>query len=116
MLDRRSGLDDQIEKVTTELDNLATKRDELESQLASRLRAHPEFQTLSEQALAAETELKRNELRVAEMRDEVAEKLPAYEKSKLFKYLHRRGYGTAEYKGKGLTKQLDGWVALMLRE
>jgi chromosome segregation ATPase len=115
MLDRRSGLDDQIEKVTGELDNLATKRDELENQLASRLRAQPEFQTLSEQALAAETELKRNELRVAEMRDEVAEKLPAYEKSKLFKYLHKRGYGTPEYNGKGLTKQLDGWVARIVK-
>lgn len=111
MLDRRSALDDQIEKITAELDDLATKRDGLEQQLAAKLRADPEFQELSKQALAAETELKRNELRVAEMREEVAEKLPAYENSKLFKYLHKRGYGTPEYKGRGLAKQLDGWVA-----
>ena len=114
-LDRRADLDQQIEQVTEKLDKLANRRDELEQQLAQRLREHAEFEPLSQQTLAAETELKRNELRVAEMRDEVAEKLPAYEKSRLFQYLYRRGYGTAEYRGKGWTQQLDRWVAKIVK-
>lgn len=110
-LDSSAKLERQLETLTDELNELAAKRDELERLLADRLRSEAEFQQLSEEALAAESELKRNELRVAEMREEVAEKLPAYEKSKLFKYLHRRGYGTHQYRGSGLTKRLDGWVA-----
>lgn len=114
-LDRRADLDLQIEKVTEVLDELANRRDELQQLLAQRLREHAEFEPLSQQALAAETELKQNELRVAEMREEVAEKLPAYEKSRLFTYLYKRGYGTAEYRGKGWTKQLDRWVAKIVK-
>ncbi|QDU56255.1 coiled-coil domain-containing protein [Aeoliella mucimassa] len=113
-LDRRGKLETEIDQLTHRLDELATKRDELEKVLAERLRTHSEFQTLSQQALAAETELKRNELRVAEMRDEVAAKLPAYRKSRMFQYLHRRGFGTADYRGRGLTRQLDRWVAKLV--
>jgi len=110
-LDRRSQLDAKLDQITEQLNAAAQRRDELDLQLAERLKADPQFQDLSKQALAAETELKRNEERVAEMREEVAEKLPAYEKSRLFKYLHRRGFGTSEYKAKGLTRRLDRWVA-----
>ena len=49
-----------------------------------------------------------------EIKKEAAEKLPSFEKSRLFKYLHERAYGTAEYKKKGLTKSLDHWVAKMI--
>ena len=114
-LDRRGTLEAKIDELTKQLDALATKRDELEQQLAVRLKEHAQFQTLSQQALAAENELKQNELRVEEMRKEVAEKLPAYNKSKLFKYLHRRGFGTNKYAGSGLTRQLDRWVAKIVK-
>ncbi len=97
-LDRRSQLESEVETLTDRLNDLAAQRDELQLQLANRLKDHEDFQQLSEQALTAENLLKRNELRVAEMRDEVAEKLPAYEKSRLFQYLFRRGYGTSKYK------------------
>lgn len=110
-LDRRSALDAKLDNVTEQLNDVAKRRDELDLELADRLRSDPRFQELSQQALAAETELKRNEERVAEMREEVAAKLPAYEKSRLFKYLHRRGFGTPEYQAKGLTRRLDRWVA-----
>lgn len=114
-LDRRSQLESEVETLTDRLNDLAAQRDELQLQLANRLKDHEDFQQLSEQALTAENLLKRNELRVAEMRDEVAEKLPAYEKSRLFQYLFRRGYGTSKYKLRGLTKQLDGWVAKLAK-
>lgn len=110
-LDRRSQFDTQLDDITEQLNAAAQRRDELDLLLAERLKADPQFQDLSQQALAAETELKRNEQRVAEMREEVAEKLPAYEKCRLFKYLHRRGFGTPEYKAKGFTRRLDRWVA-----
>lgn len=113
-LDRRGETETRIDKLTQQLDDLADQRDQLEQQLADRLKESSDFQRLSEQALAAENELKRNELRIAEMSEEVEAKLPAYEKSKLFKYLHRRGYGTADYKAKGIAKRLDGWVAKLV--
>lgn len=114
-LDRRAGVENRIDRLTQKLDELADRRSELEQQLATRLKQSTEFQQSSEQALDAENELKRNELRIAEMRQEAQEKLPTYEKSKLFQYLYRRGYGTREYQGKGLTKSLDGWVAKLVK-
>ncbi len=114
-LDRRSQLEIEVDGLTSQLNDLAARRDELERQLAERLKQHTEFEQLSQQALVAENELKRNELRVAEMRDEVAEKLPAYENSRLFQYLYRRGYGTPHYKARGFTKQLDRWVAKLVK-
>jgi hypothetical protein len=114
-LDRRSQLEQQVDESTNRLNDLATRRNQLQQSLANRLKEHAQFQVLSGHALIAENELKRNELRVAEMREEVAEKLPAYEQSRLFQYLYRRGYGTAEYKGRGLTKRLDRWVARLVK-
>jgi len=39
------------------------------------------------------------------------EKMHPFEKERLFWYLWQRGYGTSAYKGSGLTRWLDGWVA-----
>ena len=45
---------------------------------------------------------------------EKAEKGKPYLSDPLFMYLWRRGYGTAEYGGFGLTRLLDGWVARLV--
>lgn len=113
-LDDRQQLEKQLEQITAELNALVTRREELQTQLAEQLLADAGFQQLSQQAFASEDALKRNEERVAESRKEAKEKLPAYERSSLFKYLQKRKYGTPEYACRGLTKRLDGWVARMI--
>jgi len=113
-LDRRSQLETELDQVTNRLDDWAAQRDQLEEQLAERLLANEKFQSLSAEAITAERELGRNEERIAEIREEVAEKLPAYEKSRLFQYLHRRGFGTAKYETRGLARTLDRWVAKLV--
>lgn len=104
-------LDSELQRVTEVLNEKVTRREELEKVVAERLASDADFQRLSKEALAAERELEKDEQRVADIKIEASEKLPSYEKSSLFQYLHKRGYGTAGYGKRGLTKQLDGWVA-----
>lgn len=40
-----------------------------------------------------------------------ARKAPAFESDPLFVYLWDRAWGTSEYRGRGLIRVLDGWVA-----
>lgn len=107
-------LEQQLEATTAQLNEKVKQREELEKQVAQRLEGDAEFQRLSKEALVAERALNRDEKRVEEIKEEAAEKLPSYEKSSLFQYLHKRGYGTSGYKKDGLTKRLDGWVARMI--
>lgn len=100
--------------VTDQLNRKVAQREELEKSLAERLRGSDEFNRLSQAALEAERELERNEQRVAESKDEAARKLPSYDRSKLFKYLYDRGYGTAAYRGEGFAKRMDRWVAKLI--
>lgn len=101
----------ELDRVTTTLNEKVARREELEKIVAERLESDAEFQRLSKEALTAERELNRNEQRVTDIQQEATEKLPSYEKSQLFQYLHKRGYGTSGYNKKGFTKRLDGWVA-----
>lgn len=113
-LDRRHVLQDDLSKVTEELNELVQRREELEQLLAELLTEHSRYQELSQKALASEQELQRNEQRVEESQREAAEKLPAYENSRLFKYLADRDFGTSRYKKRGLTRRLDRWVARLV--
>lgn len=110
----RARLDSELERVTTQLNDQVAKREELEKLVARRLEEDTEFQRLSKEALAAETELNRNEDRVEEIKQEAAKKLPSYEKSSLFQYLHKRGFDTPGYTKGGLTRRLDRWVASLI--
>ena len=87
---------------------------QLVAQVQAELQKDPEFPTLSEQAVAAEAALHRDEKRVAEVQAESAEKLPAYERSSLFQYLYQRGYLNSEYAARGLTRRLDRWVSSLI--
>jgi len=117
LAEHRAALERQEQQLAATTDRLNEKvaeRERLEKLLAERLHQSDEFKKLSEQALIAERELERNEQRVQESKDEAARKLPSYEKSRLFKYLHDRGYGTSAYRSKGLTKRMDRWVAKLI--
>ena len=104
-----------LEKTTDALNEKVADRERLEDIVAEKLKAHSEFQKLSKQALLAEQELQKNEDRIAEIKQEAGEKLPAYEKNRMFRYLYDRGFGTSQYKKKGLTRTLDRWVAKFVK-
>jgi chromosome segregation ATPase len=108
----------ELDQVTEKLDEKVAQREKLEAVVAERLKAHGSFPQLSEQALQAEQKLDRNEQRITEIEREADEKLPAYEQSRLFQYLHEQGYGTPGYDPQsrkwGITKRLDRWVARMI--
>lgn len=107
-------LQQQSDALTQTLSALNTRRQELEQQAAERLRGDAEFQGLSQQAITAELQLKANEERAEELQLEAAEKLPAYDRSRLFTYLHRRRFGMPEYPCRGWTRSLDRWVARLI--
>ena len=87
----------ELESTTAALNAKAQQRETLRGRLTDLLKAKPDFVALSQETLAAKENLRQNEARVAELQREAAEKLPAYEHSRLFTYLRRRRYGTAEY-------------------
>ena len=108
-------LQTDLEQTTDSLNDKVAERERLENIVAERLKALDRFQQLSKQALLAEQELQRNEERIAEIQQEASEKLPAYDKNRMFRYLYDRGFGTSEYKKKGLTRTLDRWVAKFVK-
>ncbi len=104
-----------LETTANQLDKNGSERERLEDIVAERIKAHDDFQKLSQQALEAEQELERNEQRIAEIKQEATEKLPAYDKNRMFRYLYDRGFGTSGYKKKGLTRQMDKWIAKLVK-
>jgi chromosome segregation ATPase len=104
----------ELDGVTDRLNEKVRRREELEARVADELKADPEFQRLSKAALEAEQILHRNEQRVEEIRREAAEKLPAFDASRLFRYLYDRGYATPQYRAHGLIARLDRWVARLI--
>src|SRR5436190_9294420 len=127
--DRRAKeIGDRLSRLKAAADDTRTKRDaaksaqqaavkrqaDVQSQLARTLEADAEFQELSRNALRSEAELKRDEERVTQIAHEADEKRPAYERSRLFRYLQDQRYGTPEYRARGLVRRLDRWVSRLV--
>lgn len=110
----RTQLTAELEGCTAELNELVARRAAAEADLAARLQADTEFQRLSAELAQARIQLTENERRLAEIHAEAAEKLPAYEHSQLFQYLHARRFAEPDYRGRGLTRRLDRWVANLI--
>ncbi len=104
----------QIATTEAEIKRRAGVQAELEAEVSRRLQAHAEFPTLSREAIAAEADLQHDERRVADVEANAQEKLPAYERSALFMYLHRRGFLTEGYADRGWTRRMDRWVANLI--
>ncbi|MCA9088351.1 MAG: hypothetical protein KDA90_06910 [Planctomycetaceae bacterium] len=107
-------LEGELAGVTAQLSEKVRERELLSRQLADQLAADIEFRQLSATAIAAESELSRNEQRLRELEQDAAENLPDYQQSSLFQYLLQSGYGTETYARRGLTKRLDRWVARLI--
>ncbi|MCA9079354.1 MAG: hypothetical protein KDA58_02295 [Planctomycetaceae bacterium] len=104
----------ELAQVTAELSQKVAEREELSRKVSDFLAQDATFQEASKRAIAAETELNKNEQRAEEISRDAEEKLPAYQRSSLFQYLHRCGYGTDQYTGHGLRRRLDRWLANLI--
>lgn len=92
------------------LDALLQQQQTLSEQLAKLLAGDAQFKALSDRAAEAEAALERAEASLAEIEHDATQKLPAYEKSKLFMYLWKRGLATPRYTARGFTRRMDRWV------
>ena len=101
----------EVDAVTGQLNEKVAVRERLEAAVAAALKENADFQERSKLALEAEQRLHRDETRVEELARESAEKLPPYRRSRLFRYLHGRGYGTPAYQPSGWVRSLDRRVA-----
>ncbi|QEG39802.1 coiled-coil domain-containing protein [Roseimaritima ulvae] len=111
---RQLELETSLEAVDKRLDEAQQRMQELSQQLTAQLAADESFSQLAEKAGAAEAALERAEGRLAEVKQDAEQKLPAYEQSSLFQYLYERGLGTEAYRSRGFTRRMDRWVGKLI--
>ena len=108
---RRQTLDAELVDLNQSLDQAMDRQAEMSDQVERALRDDASFAELSDRAAKAELALERAEQNLAEIEQDAARKLPAYEESTLFQYLHRRKFGTPEYSHRGFTRRMDRRLA-----
>lgn len=104
----RADLADQRQALATEID---AKLADVEA----RLKDDSTYRGLVRAFEDADAIADRADQKLAVAIDERVEKSAAYLDDPLFSYLWRRGFGTTAYKGGGLSKVLDGWVAKLCK-
>ncbi|ASP33485.1 hypothetical protein [Labrenzia sp. VG12] len=133
LLDKRSAdykvLTDQLRQCESERSQLQKKRgeldagrdaaenqmDELMDAVDSRLEKDAGYQDQRERTDAALATAEAAASKAATSEQDRQQKGKAYEADPLFIYLWQRGYGTPDYKRRGLVRSLDGWVAGLIR-
>ena len=108
---RRQQLDQKLIETNDVFDKARAEQDRIAAKVERELRENDRFSELSDRAAMAEAALERAEANLQEIDQESARKLPAYDQSSLFRYLYDRGYGTDQYTHKGLTRNMDRWLA-----
>ena len=102
---------DKLNEITARLDQALERQDELVDEVEKALRNDSDFVTLSDRAALAEVALERAEANLNEIEQDAARKLPAYDQSKLFRYLYDQKFGTSEYPKRGFTRRMDRMLA-----
>ncbi|MEL6413764.1 MAG: hypothetical protein AAFQ15_02345 [Pseudomonadota bacterium] len=112
----------KITDLETRRTDLAQSRETLEAELdaklagiEARLNEDKAYRGLVEMFEDTEAIADRADQKLAIAIDEREEKSAAYLGDPLFSYLWERGFGTTQYKGGGLFKMLDGWVAKLCK-
>ncbi len=98
--DIAAQLEDAYDKAVAETQKRLEKSDAYVAQLADVDRADNIAEKAEHKVQVAQTDRR--------------EKGVPYEKDRLFMYLWNRHFGTPDYKGSGLSKSLDGWVANLI--
>lgn len=112
--DRRAAREHELEAVNTQLEVKVEARTALQGRVAEMLSADSEFQRLTNEVAHATARLERDEGRAAELHGEAKLKLPAYERSRLFRYLLERNFGSPDYTARGFTRRMDRFVANLI--
>jgi len=100
--------------ITEQLDAALDEQQRVADEVEADLRGDAEFVALSDRAAFAEAALERAEANLNEIEQDAATKLPAYDNSKLFRYLHDQGFGTSAYKKRGFTRRMDRSIAKLI--
>jgi hypothetical protein len=108
---RRGQQDQQLLVINREFDQAIEAQNSVAEQVRRRLQEDPRFVQLSDRAAIAEAALERAEANLQEIDQDSVRKLPSYDGSSLFQYLHGRGFGTAKYTKRGFTRKVDRWLA-----
>ncbi len=133
LLDKRSAdykvLSDQLRQSESERAQLQKKRAELDATrdasenqmnelmeaVDSRLEGDAAYQAQRENTETAQATAQAAASKAATSEQDRQQKGKAYEADPLFMYLWKRGYGTPQYKRRGLVRTLDRWVAGLIR-
>lgn len=119
--ENRAAKAEELARLQANLDALRADLDEVEDRIEAlapeveaKLAADPKHQELvaAAEAVVATAEAAAKKADQAEA--DLAEKSTAYKNDILFMYLWQRGFGTPEYRYRGLTRTLDRWVANLI--
>ena len=114
LMTQRADNEQRLVDVNANLDKAVQEHQDVVNQIEKTLQQDPKFVELSDRAALAEAALERAEENLAEIDQDAARKLPAYENSALFRYLYKRNYGASQYKHRGLTRHADRWLARLV--
>ena len=112
---QRVDLEEQREKQALVVEQAARTIDEAEEKTQGRLQNEPEYQHQLQIVQEIERTLHHAESKASRWEEELETKGSPYRNDSLFMYLWKRGYGTTEYKGWGLSRWLDTKVAGLIR-
>jgi hypothetical protein len=111
---QKQAAEEDLEAESQKLDALLKRQQEVSEALSQVLISNQTFIELTARAAEADAALERAEASLEQIEHDASQKLPAYENSKLFMYLHRRGLATPKYTARGLTRRLDRWVGRLI--
>lgn len=120
---------EQVDKSAAEVSQLESNRREAAASLDESIEAYEvrvadieetlendeTYLALAEALEEASAIVARSEQKLELARDDRQKKGAPYDEDPLFSYLWRRGFRTTNYKGRGLIKMLDGWVARLIK-
>ena len=98
------ALDDSVEAYETRV-----------AEIESALESDDAYLLLADEVEETSAIVARSEQKLELALDDRKKKGAPYDEDPLFSYLWKRGFRTTEYKGGGITKMLDGWVARLIR-
>ncbi len=109
--DQRIVADQALIQINEQLDTAIEQQESVAAQIESQLQSDPEFAQLSDRAAVAEVAVERAEANLREIEQDSARKLPEFDHSSLFRYLHDRGFGSEKYEHRGFTRRMDRILA-----
>lgn len=111
---KKRSAEGELETNNGRLDTVLDKQQTVAEELSSVLAKDASFIELTQRAAEAEAALERAEASLEQVEHDSNQKLPAYENSRLFMYLYRRGLATPTYTGRGFTRRMDRRVGRLI--